>query len=371
MILTKLVRVMIERLYRGLIDRIGGDAIITLQTRKSPRQKFNASLPDIPASLDYLVHWTISDLSGMADAQAEVLKGIEDCIDLAPLHNPTTSREFSWRGTDSVLPGVAHRPRYSPLHLFRPCGAGIESRGRVESKRMIAARFLRSCRYSIWLAFALQKGQSLATHPTWPDRDMLSLHHLGFYCKRAGEKETTVEQQGLATQTVKVETGEVMYVAGNDLVVKTDEGELRHFPNVPDDKTVTVAGKELTVHEPGMKLQRTTITPTTPQMITTVKTVTGKVWHVNPPNSVILTLEDGTNQSFNIPKGQKFSVDRQETDTWGLKEGMKISATAVTETPETVVSQEVVRTGTVPSSTPQLPRQGAILFIIVAPSKLP
>jgi len=159
MILTKLVRVMIERLYRGLIDRIGGDAIITLQTRKSPRQKFNASLPDIPASLNYLLHWTISDPSGMADARAEVLEGIEDCIDLAPLHNPTTSREFSWRGTDSVLPGVAHRPRYSPLHLFRPCGADIESRGRVESKRMIAARFLRSCRYSIWLAFALQKGQ--------------------------------------------------------------------------------------------------------------------------------------------------------------------------------------------------------------------
>ena len=187
------------------------------------------------------------------------------------------------------------------------------------------------------------------------------------------KKEITGEQQGLATQTVKVETGEVMYVAGNDLVVKTDEGELRHFPNVPDDKTVTVAGKELTVHDlkPGMKLQRTTITSTTPQMITTVKTVTGKVWHVNPPNSVILTLEDGTNQSFNIPKGQKFSVDRQETDTWGLKEGMKISATAVTETPETVVSQEVVRTGTMPSSTPQLPRQGARLFIIVSPSKLP
>ena len=64
-------------------------------------------------------------------------------------------------------------------------------------------------------------------------------------------------------------------------------------------------------------------------------------------------------------------VDGQETDAWGLKEGMNISATAVTETPETVVSQEVVRTGTMPSSTPQLPRQGAILFIIVSPSKLP
>src|SRR6516165_10679201 len=184
--------------------------------------------------------------------------------------------------------------------------------------------------------------------------------------------ETKVEE-GLASQTIKVETGEVVYVSGNDLIVKTDDGGLRHFPNVPDDKTVTVAGKELTIHDlkPGMHLQRTTITTTTPRMITTVKTVTGKVWHINPPNSVILTLEDGTNQSFNIPKGQKFSVDRQETDTWGLKEGMKISATAVTETPETVVSQEVVRTGTMPSSTPQLPRQGARLFIIVSPSKLP
>ncbi len=51
----------------------------------------------------------------------------------------------------------------------------------------------------------------------------------------------------------------MVYVSGSDLVVKTDDGELRHFPNVSDDKTVTVAGKELTVHDLklGMKLQRT------------------------------------------------------------------------------------------------------------------
>src|SRR3974390_2152799 len=182
--------------------------------------------------------------------------------------------------------------------------------------------------------------------------------------------ETKVEE-GLASQTVKVETGEVVYVSGNDLIVKTDDGVLRHFPNVPDDKTVTVGGKELTIHDlkPGMKLQRATITTTTPRMITTVKTVTGKVWKVSPPNSVILTLEDGKNQSFHIPKGQKFNVNGQETDAWGLKEGMNISATAVTETPEKVVSQEVGRTGTMPSPAPELPTQGVILFIIVP--KLP
>ena len=57
-----------ERLCRGLIDRICGEAIITLQAPKNPRRKFDTLLPDIPASVDYLVHWTISDLSGMADA---------------------------------------------------------------------------------------------------------------------------------------------------------------------------------------------------------------------------------------------------------------------------------------------------------------
>jgi len=193
---------------------------------------------------------------------------------------------------------------------------------------------------------------------------------LAFSANSQVKTETKVEE-GMASQTVKIETAEVIYVSGSDLVVKTDDGELRHFPNVSDDKTVTVAGKELTVHDlkPGMKLQRTTITSTTPRMITTVKTVSGKVWRVSPPSSVILTLEDGTNQPFNIPKGQKFNVDGQETDAWGLKEGMNISATAVTETPETVVSQEVVRTGTAPPPKPDPPRQGATLLIIFVPAK--
>jgi hypothetical protein len=182
--------------------------------------------------------------------------------------------------------------------------------------------------------------------------------------------ETQVEE-GLPSQTVKIETAEVVYVSGRDLVVKTDDGDLRHFPNVSDDKTVTVAGKELTVHDlkPGMRLQRTTITSATPRKITTVKTVKGKVWRVSPPTSVILTLEDGTNQSFNIPKGQKFNVDGQETDAWGLKEGMNISATAVTETPETVVSQEVLRTGTPAPPKLDPPRQGTALLIVVVPAK--
>jgi hypothetical protein len=193
---------------------------------------------------------------------------------------------------------------------------------------------------------------------------------LAFSANSQVKTETKVEE-GLPSQTVKIETAEVVYVSGHDLVVRTNDGELRHFPNISDEKTVTVAGKELTVHDlkPGMRLQRTTITSTTPRMITTVKTVKGKVWRVSPPNSIVLSLEDGTNQSFDIPKGQKFNVNGQETDAWGLKEGMNISATAVTETPETVVSNEVIRTGTAPLAKPDPPKQGATLLIVVVPAK--
>jgi hypothetical protein len=186
------------------------------------------------------------------------------------------------------------------------------------------------------------------------------------FTARAQVQTQTKVEHGPAEQAVKVERGEVVYVSGNDLVVKMENGEIRHFPNVPDSKTVTVDGKELTVHDlkPGMKLQRTSVTSTTPRMITTVKTVTGKVFHVTPPNSVILTMEDGTNQSFKIPKGQKFTINGKETDAFGLKKGMNVSATAITEVPETVVSHEARITGTMPPP-PEPPKADVPILIVV------
>ena len=119
----------------------------------------------------------------------------------------------------------------------------------------------------------------------------------------------TATTSGAPTKEVKIETGEVVAVKGNDLFVKMPDGTIRDFPNIPESAMATVDGKKLGIHElkPGMKLQRTTVTTTTPQVVTTIETVTGKVWHVNPPVSVILTLENGQNQMFKIPEGQKFT----------------------------------------------------------------
>jgi hypothetical protein len=147
-----------------------------------------------------------------------------------------------------------------------------------------------------------------------------------------------------------------------------DDGSLRHITNVPESTRIMVDGKELGVHDlkPGMKLQRTITTTTTPKTVTTVKTVTGKVWHVTPPNSVILKLEDNTTERFSIPKGQKFMVNGQETDAFGLKKGMTISATKVVEEPETVVEHQKQLTGSMPPPPPPPPADQPILVVMMA-----
>src|SRR5271167_4909874 len=196
-----------------------------------------------------------------------------------------------------------------------------------------------------------------------------------FCLTASGQVETTTKttQDGAATKTVKVEKGTVVYVSGNNLVVKAEDGTLRHFDNVPDSTTVTVDGKQLNIHQlkPGMKLERQTITTTVPKMITTVKTVTGTVWYVNPPNSVILTMDNGKNQKFKIPKGQKFTVNGQETDAFGLRKGMKVEAQQVVEQPATVVAQIVKRTGTMPPPPPAPKPDVAILIFVPTPAPAP
>jgi len=103
-----------ERVCRGEVERIGGEAIVTFQKGADAKQKFTAPLRDISAALEYLIRYIASDKSGVAEIKssgdmhavghrvvhggemfsesalidAKVLQDIEDCIDLAPLHNP-------------------------------------------------------------------------------------------------------------------------------------------------------------------------------------------------------------------------------------------------------------------------------------------
>src|SRR5919205_3787417 len=103
-----------RRLARGHLERIGGEAVVTLHTTGREPERSTAQLRDVRAAVEFIVRWACSEDSGIdevrsvADVHAvghrvvhggerfthsvlitdEVMRGIEDCIDLAPLHNP-------------------------------------------------------------------------------------------------------------------------------------------------------------------------------------------------------------------------------------------------------------------------------------------
>jgi acetate kinase len=103
-----------DRICRGEVEGIGGNAAIKMQHRQEPARSLEAPLPDIGAALDYLLRQItsgdsgISEIRNMRDLHAvghrvvhggemfkestliddQVLAGIEGCVDLAPLHNP-------------------------------------------------------------------------------------------------------------------------------------------------------------------------------------------------------------------------------------------------------------------------------------------
>jgi acetate kinase len=105
------------RLARGQIERIGGEAVITVAGAEGPPRTLTASLRDQRAAVDWVVAHVTSPESGTtlasrADINAvghrvvhggeqfkrsvriddAVLRGIEENIELAPLHNPHNLR---------------------------------------------------------------------------------------------------------------------------------------------------------------------------------------------------------------------------------------------------------------------------------------
>jgi len=182
-------------------------------------------------------------------------------------------------------------------------------------------------------------------------------------------KTKTTTTAGAATKEVQVQRGEVVYVSGNHIIIKMDDGTIKDVPDVPESARATVDGKEISIHDVkvGMKLERTITTTTTPKMVTKVESVTGTVFQINPPTSVILQMENNENKQFKIPEGQKFTVEGQTVDAWGLKKGMKVTATKVTEVPITAVTTKAALSGQMPPPPPPPPDVPILIVYEAAP----
>jgi acetate kinase len=103
-----------RRLAQGRVERVGGHALITLQVGNRPRVIEEAPLRDHRAAVEWVLRWIVSAESGIESVRslsdlhavghrvvhggerfqqsvridADVLSGIEECVELAPLHNP-------------------------------------------------------------------------------------------------------------------------------------------------------------------------------------------------------------------------------------------------------------------------------------------
>lgn len=172
---------------------------------------------------------------------------------------------------------------------------------------------------------------------------------------------STTVRHGQSSYDTTVKNANVVYVSGNNLVLKFDDGRVEHFV-VPNSDKFTVDGKDVTVHElqPGTKLTQTLTTKTTPRYVNTIETIEGTVWKVYPPNRLILRLPDGSKQ-FTFPSGTKFNVGGQEKTAFDLRKGMKTTVTIVTDQAESVIEYAKATTGEAPK--PAIPSQvGVLLF---------
>jgi acetate kinase len=107
-----------RRLASGIIERIGGQALLTLSAEGQPKVRLAEPIRDHRAGIDRILRWIVSEesrigsVTSIADihavghrvvhggerfqrsvqVDAAVIEGIEDCIELAPLHNPANLR---------------------------------------------------------------------------------------------------------------------------------------------------------------------------------------------------------------------------------------------------------------------------------------
>jgi acetate kinase len=107
-----------RRLVHGVIERIGGHALVRLRQPGKPRQLRETPLKDHRAAIEYVLRWIVSEESGIDEVRAlgdvhavghrvvhggqrfrqsvridaDVLHAIEDQVELAPLHNPANLR---------------------------------------------------------------------------------------------------------------------------------------------------------------------------------------------------------------------------------------------------------------------------------------
>ena len=125
-------------------------------------------------------------------------------------------------------------------------------------------------------------------------------------------------------------TSTVVYVGGNDLVIKSAEGKLLNY-TVPSSYHFSAGGKDMTIGDlkPGTSLSKPVAPGTDPKLVSSVEVVKGKVYSSAPPDGLTLSLSQGVKE-LTVPAGTTFMVDGKPKSISEIKPDMMVEATVIT-----------------------------------------
>jgi hypothetical protein len=161
----------------------------------------------------------------------------------------------------------------------------------------------------------------------------------------AQQTTTTSTQPKGITKSIDIETAHVIYVSGDNVVLRNSDSSLQLLAMAPGT-TISVDGKPVATRDLklGTEISHVHINSVQQSAVTEVTQIDGTVLRVLAPNSVILRLGDGTVNRYTIPSHATFHADDgSEIPVSALRRGMRVSATVVrTSTMDTHSRQTTV-----------------------------
>jgi hypothetical protein len=134
----------------------------------------------------------------------------------------------------------------------------------------------------------------------------------------------------------------VVYISGNDLVLKASDGKLLNY-TVPSGVKFASGGKQCALAElhPGDTITAPVVTGFDPAIVSAIAVVKGKVYAVTPPDGVTLLLAEGVKE-LQVPTGTTFMVDGKPMKVSELKPDMMVEATVLTTAADATTASATV-----------------------------
>jgi hypothetical protein len=168
-----------------------------------------------------------------------------------------------------------------------------------------------------------------------------------FAAAQATPTKETVPAGAASVQTIQVK-GQLVAKGSNWLIAKDPAGYYKLY-NVEAGRRAIVDGvpKTLDQLQLGTMLTSTATTTETPVVNRTTTITQGTVFWASP-KSIIVTLGNNENKQYEVPSGFTFDVDGKKLSAMELRPGMKLTGTKIVEEPMTVITQDVLVTGSAP-----------------------